>query len=195
MLGRLSRETKQYHQSADNDRLAMLAVSGEQARYTAFLCRVYGFEAPFEAALLMTDGLDTWIDLRDRGHLRLLRADLQALGVGDPNALPRSRTILPFVHPADALGWIYALERNTLLHGIIERHLRSRLGDLMKVAGSYLAGQQRSNGQRIRDLGMAMDRMAKDPACGDRIAAAAKAAFRAQHNWYEVALQPRQRVA
>lgn len=195
MLCRLNRETKQYHQTADNDRLAMLAASADRPQYTAFLSRVYGFEAPFEAALLMTDELDRWIDLRDRGHLRLLKADLQVLGLTDPNALPRSRSIFPFRHPADALGWIYAIERNTLLHGLIERHLRSRLGDVLKVAGSYLAGQQRSNGQRIRDLGAAMDRMASDKASADRIAAAAKAAFRAQHNWYEVAHLPRQRVA
>lgn len=195
MLGRLNRETRQYHQSADNDRLAMLAVSANRSQYTAFLSRVYGFESPFEAALLMTDGLDRWVDMRDRGHLRLLRADLQVLGLSDPNTLPRSRSIFPFRHPGDALGWIYAIERNTLLHGLIERHLRSRLGDVLKVAGSYLAGQQRSNGQRIRDLGAAMDRMATDKVCADRIVAAAKAAFRAQHNWYEVALLPRQCVA
>ena len=90
---------------------------------------------------------------------------------------------------------VYVIERNTLLHGIVERHLRSRLGDVLKVAGSYLAGQQRSNGQRIRDLGIAMDRLAKDTASADRIAAAAKAAFRAQHNWYEIAIPSRQRVA
>lgn len=194
MLGRLSRETKPYHQAADNDRLSMLGAAADRGRYAAFLSRVYGFESPLEAALLLTDGLDPWLDTRDRGHLRLLRADLQALGMTDPNALPRCSTVMPFRHPADALGWVYAVERNTLLHGLIERHLRTRLGDALKVAGSYLAGQQRSNGQRIRDLGNAMDRLAKDPGCGDRIVAAAKAAFRAQHNWYDVAA-PRQRVA
>ena len=105
MLGRLSRETKHYHQSADNDRLAMLGVAADRSQYAAFLARVYGFKSPLEAALMMTDGLDQWLDMRDRGHLRLLRADLQALGVSDPNTLPRCRTIFPFRHPADALGW------------------------------------------------------------------------------------------
>lgn len=195
MLSRLNRETGRYHQAADSDRLSMLGVAADRSHYASFLARVYGFEAPLEAALLMTDGLEQWLDLRDRGHLRLLRADLQALGIADPNQLRRCSTVFPFRHPAEALGWVYAIERNTLLHGVIERHLRSRMSEVLKSAGSYLAGQQRSNGQRLRDLGGAMDRIAKDPTNVERIIAGAKAAFRAQHGWYEVAVPARLHVA
>lgn len=195
MLARLSRETKQYHALADNDRIAMLGAAVDTALYTAFLTRVYGFEAPVEAALLMTSGLDEWIDLRDRGHLRLLRADLQSLGITDPSSAPRCSTVFPFRQPAEALGWIYAVDRNMLLHGVIDRHLRGRMPTVLKGAGSYLAGQQRSNGLRFRELGNAMDQIAKDSTVGDRIVAAAKTAFRAQHSWYEVAVPPRLRVA
>jgi len=195
MLSRSSRETQRYHHVADSDRLAILGGTLDRAQYATFLQRIYGFESPVEAALMMTDGLDQWLDLRDRGHIRLLRADLQALGITDPNLLPRCPTIFPFHHPAEALGWIFAVERNTLLHGVIERHLRGRMPDVLKTAGSYLAGQQRSNGLRLRDLGSAMDRIAKDPACAERIVSGAKAAFRVQHGWYEVAVPPRLRVA
>lgn len=194
MLSRVNRETRQYHPLADNDRLALLATGADRARYANLLSRIFGFEAPLEAVLLMSTGLEQWLDLRDRGHLRLLRADLQSLGVVDANRLPRCTSVFPFRHPAEALGWVYVIERNTLLHGVIERHLRTRMPDVMKTAGSYLAGQQRSNGLRLRDLGAAMDRMAKDPACADRIVSGAKAAFRSQHSWYEAAL-PRRRVA
>jgi heme oxygenase len=190
----LSRETKHFHAAADNDRLAMLGLAADRAHYASFLTRVYGFEAPLEATLLMTDGLDQWLDMRDRGHLRLLRADLQALGFNDLNALSRCPTISPFRHPAEALSWIYAVERNTLLQGLIERHLRSRLSEVLKAAGCYLAGQQRSNGQRIRELGTVMDRIAKDSVCAERIVVAAKAAFRTQHHWYEVAVRSQPRV-
>lgn len=195
MLSRLNRETRQHHQIADGDRLAILGAACDRPHYAQFLQRIYGFEGPLEAALLMTDGVDKWIDLRDRGHLRLLRADLQSLGVADPNRLARCSTVFPFRSPAEALGWIYAVERNTLLHGVIERHLRGRMPEVLKTAGSYLAGQQRSNGQRFRDLGDAMDRIAKDPACAERIVSGAKAAFRVQHGWYEVAVPPRVHVA
>jgi heme oxygenase len=194
MLARLSRETAHYHQVADNARLAILGAA-DPARYAGFLIRIYGFEAPLEAALLMTPGLDEWFDLRGRGHLRLLRADLQSLGVGDPNQLPRCSTISPFRHPAEALGWVYVAQRNTLLHGIIERQLRGPLSELLKIAGSYLAGQQRSNGLRLRDLGAAMDGVATSLASSDRIVAGAKAAFRAQHGWFDLAVPSRLRVA
>lgn len=195
MLARLSRETKQHHHVADNDRLAMLGAGADPALYAAFLKRVYGFEAPVEAALLMTSGLEEWIDFRDRAQLRLLRADLQSLGVTDPTTLARCSAIAPFRQPADALGWIYAVERNTMLHGILDRHLRGRMPAVLKAAGSYLAGQQRSNGLRFRDLGNAMDRVAKDSTVAERIVAAAKAAFRTQHAWYDVATSQRSRVA
>jgi heme oxygenase len=195
MLARLNRETQHHHLLADNDRLAMLGSAPDREGYTSFLARVYGFEAPVEAALRRTEHLHEWIDLRDRAHPRLLRADLQALGVADPNQLPRCSMVLPFRHPAEALGWAYAVERNTLLHGVIERHLRGRMPGVLERAGSYLIGRQRSNALRFRDLGAALDRMAKDAACAERIVDGARAAFRAQHGWYDVALPPRVRVA
>jgi heme oxygenase len=194
MLNRLTRETASLHKAADEDRLSMLGFAVDRGRYAAFLTRVYGFEAQLDVAIVMTDGLTPWIDLRDRGHLRLLRADLEALGNRELDVVPRCPTVLPFQHPAEALGWSYAIERNTLLHGTIERHLRARLPDVLNVAGAYLAGQQRSNGERMRDLGSAMDRIAKDPCSADTIVAAARAAFRMQHRWY-AAMVPRQRVA
>lgn len=195
MLARLSRETKPHHLAADNDRMAMLGAGADPALYAAHLKRIYGFEAPVETALAMTAGLGDWIDLRDRGHLRLLRADLQSLGVTDPNTVPRCTAVPSFRDVAEALGWIFAVERNTLHHGTIERHLRGRMPSVLRSAGSYLAGQHRSNGQRIRDLGNAMDRLAKDSTLAQRIVAAAKAAFRTQHGWYDVAVPHRTRVA
>ena len=195
MLARLSRETQQHHHVADHDRLAMLGAGADPTLYTAFLKRVYGFEAPFEAALLMTSGLDEWIDFRDRGQFRLLRADLQSLGVSDPTTLARCSAIPAFRQPAEALGWMYAVERNTLLRGVLDGHLRGRIPAIFKTAGSYLAGRQRSNGHRLRDLGTAMDRLAKDSTVADRIVAAAKSAFCAQHAWYEISIAQRSRVA
>jgi heme oxygenase len=194
MLSRLNRETRQDHQLADDDRLAILD-STDRAGYATFLTRVHGFEAPLEAALLRTNELDQWLDLRDRGHIKLLRADLASLGITDASQLPRCRAICPFDHPAEALGWVYVVERNALLHGVIDRHLRSCVPELLKTSGSYLAGQARSNGRRMRDLGAAMDRVARDPASAERIVAGAKAAFCMQHEWYEVAALPQRNVA
>ena len=49
--------------------------------------------------------------------------------------MPRCSTVFPFRTPAEALGWIYVVERNTLLHAVVERHLRSRMPDVLKTAG------------------------------------------------------------
>ena len=195
MFARLSRETKQHHALADNYRLTMFGGGTDLACYTAFLKLIYGFEAPVESALQMTTGLDEWIDFRGRGQLRLLRSDLQALGVVDPSSVQRCSTVFPFRHAAEALGWMYVIERNTLLHGVIERHLRGRLPEVLRAAGSYLAGLQRSSGLRLRDLGGAMDIVSTDASTAERIVLAAKAAFRAQHGWYDRAVPPRVRVA
>lgn len=182
MLVKLKRETESWQRAADTDRLAVM--SATPATYRTYLARIWGFEAPVEAALAMTVGLEDWIDLRARTNHKLLRADLAALGVIDPTHLPRCPNVFPFRGPAHALGWIYVLERNTLLHGLLDRTLRQRMPDQMKLAGSYLGMQARSAGERWRELGEALDKQARRPPSGDAIVAAARSAFRAQRAWY-----------
>lgn len=195
MLARLAHDTRGHHAIADLDRMAILDRPTSRDRYASFLARVYGFEAPTEVSLLMTDRLEHWFDLRARTHVRMLRADLQALGVREPNDLPRCATLAPHRDPGDALGWIYAVERNTLHHGAIVRQLRDRIPETVMIAGAYFGGQPRTAGERLRALGDALDRVARGPAQADRIVASAKAAFRAQHRWYDVAVPPRQHAA
>ena len=194
MLARLQRETKTCHAAADEDRLAILASAPTLAMYRQFLARIHGFEAPVEVALVRTPDVDDWIDVRGRTQLRLLRADLAALGILDPARLPRCTSVPALAEPAAALGWAYVLERNARLHGVIERHLRAALPEPMKHAGSYLGGQARSAGLRWRELGDTLDRLARTLHLADAIVNAARAAFRVQHGWYTLAA-PSQRVA
>ena len=187
MLARLHRETAADHGDGDAHRRALLDGAVDAARYRAFLAHVYGFEAPVEAALAITAGVDLALDLRARGQVRLLRADLLAMGVVNTSTLPRC-TAVAIGDVAQALGWAYMLERDNQLHGLVERHLRSRLPGVMRVAGSYLAVQERSAASRLRELGEAIDRVALRPAIAGRIVAAAKAAFRCQRSWYQLAM-------
>ena len=194
MLARLQRDTSLYHGDADGHRLALVGGAVTPERYRGFLGRIYGFEMPVEVALALTLGLDDVLDLRARGQIRLLRADLLALGVLDASALPRCRSIsIPGV--PEALGWAFALERNTALHGIVERHVRERIPEPMRTAGSYFAVQDRSAGTRLRELGEAMDRVATRPTIAARITNGAKAAFRCQRSWYDLVVPPGLRVA
>lgn len=194
MLTRLQHVTEHYHGDADSHRLALIGSAVAVDAYRGFLGRIFGFEMPVEAALTLTLGLDEVLDLRARGQIRLLRADLCGLGVIDPSSLPRCRSV-PIRDVPEALGWVYAMERNTSLHGVLERHLHDRLPAVMRVAGSYLAVQERSAGARMRDLGHALDRVATRPSIVHRISQGAKAAFRCQRSWYELVVPPGLRVA
>jgi heme oxygenase len=186
MLQRLQRETTPHHITAETDRLSILTDTVEPARYRAYLSSIFGFEAPIEAAFALTPGMDDIVDLRARSHIRLLRSDLRALGVEDPSTLPK--TAVRLRDRIDALGWIYVLQQNTLLHGLIARHLRTHIPVVMTTAGSYLAGYYCS-GARQRELGAALDRCARSIASADRIVSAVKNAYRVQHGWYEGAAQ------
>src|SRR5438105_10937949 len=127
MLARLKRETELHHSAADADRSWPLTPALTTPGYRDYLTRVFGFEAPLEAAFATLRGLGGLIDLRSRTSIRALRADLAALGIPDPIAIPLCRSIPAFRIPAEALGWMYVVERNALLHGTIRRHLDRRL--------------------------------------------------------------------
>src|SRR5258706_12085559 len=185
MVSRLDRETEPYHHAADSDRMSIMTPGSSPASYLSFLSRIYGFEGPVEAALAMTPRLDTMLDLRGRTRIRLLRADLFALGIVDAATLPRCPSVFPFRHAAAALGWTYAIERNRRLHGIIERHLDDALPDQPR---GYFAVRDRSAGERWRELGDALDRIGRVPAIGDQIVLAARSAFRCQHSWYQLSI-------
>ena len=194
MLARLHHETRACHAIADADRLDTLGASSSRSEYLAVLSRIYGFERSVETAMWMTIRLDEVIDVRDRAHLRLLRADLRALGVVDASKLPRATTVITFRDAASALGWVYAVERNTLLHAHIDARLRARMPTILEKASAYLVGNARSCRNRLRELGVAMDRLSNDPSAAERIVAAAHAAFRAQHRWYDLAARPKLRL-
>jgi heme oxygenase len=181
MLGRLDEETRSHHAAADDDRLRLLDVC-DVARYRDELARIYGFEAPIEAGFMMTPELGAAVDLRDRTRLRLLKYDLHALGVAETARLPRC-TVPLLQSAADALGWMYVLDRNALVHGVIRRQLAERhlLGPSYAC---YLSAHELQAGSRWRELGAILDRAANHAEIADQMVASAKLAFRKQHQWY-----------
>ena len=188
MLTRLKSETRPHAAEADADRLQLLGdVSSE--RYAGFLSRIWGFEAPIEAALARTIGIAELVDLRSRHHIRSLRADLAALGITSPSSLPCCRTI-PMFQIAEALGWMYAVEHNALLNGQLRRHLEKRLPRQLASAGSYLSEGERSVKQRLGELGRALDLIATKDEIATRVFDAARAAFQHQRQWFRAAAIP-----
>lgn len=178
LLAHLAQQTKLHHAVADGDRLAILdRPTGDE--YKRWLGRIYCFEAPIEAACIATAGMPHRIV---RSHLKTTRLerDLEMLGF----ALREPPTAGSFESPAEALGWLYVLHRNTLLHGVIYRFLRSKLPSHSEHAGSYLAMFEGRAGEALRALGDAILAYARRPLQVEAVVAAANEAFRVQHQWY-----------
>lgn len=180
MLSRLKRETQSLHHAANADRLQPIP---DATSYARFLERIWGFEAPVEAAFARTPGLGEIVDLRGRAQIKLLRADLAAVGMRMPSSLPCCRNI-PALSIAEALGWMYGVDYNAVHHAQVKRQLEKRMPHVMLSASSYLSGGERGALPRQLELGIALDEFARDAVLVDRIVEGAKTAFKFQRQWY-----------
>jgi heme oxygenase len=183
MLLRVALDTRSHHAAADADRLGLLEAPSV-ARYRSLLSRIFGFEAPVEAAIAHTPGIDSAL-LRGRTRIPLLARDLMALGMsaGEIVELPRYGIHSRFPTATRALGWLYVVERSALVHGLMLRHLASQLPATMSGASGYLAAYDGSAGERLRQLGLVLGEVGRGVGAADRIVAGADEAFQAQHRW------------
>ena len=180
MLAHLAQQTQPFHAAADGDRLGLMERATVE-RYRTLVTQIYCFEAPVEAACVATPGLPQRI-VRTHAKCQALAADLEALGIAAREAVPIDGP--RFESAAEALAWVWVLHRNTLVHGLIYRYLASKLPDTMRVAGSYLCAFEGRAGALLRELGLALDEHARRASIAERMVAAAREAFRAQHQWY-----------
>lgn len=185
MLTRLIAETHMHHAGADAPWLALMVSSVRRQDYQHHLARTYGFEAPFESALAYTDGVASIIQLRERARAGFLVQDMLALGWTPSRItdLPQCGSITPFRDPAEALGWLYVIERATLLHESIRRHLLRRLPDA-RHATAYLASSGSASEARWQRFGVALDEyVVGKPDVAEPIVNAASQAFERWHVW------------
>jgi heme oxygenase (biliverdin-IX-beta and delta-forming) len=185
MVERLTAETRAHHAEADSDIDALFRKDVTATRYLLFLMRLCGFEAPLDAAIAMTPKLELVLDLRARSRAGYLAQDLMALGVrpAEVTALPLCLGIPQFRSVAEAMGWLFVVERTTLAHNLIRRHLMTVLPLEMEAASAYLSSYDGVVGKRWQELGAALDHVARHPAVAERIIAAAHDAFRCRRNW------------
>jgi heme oxygenase len=181
MLLRLGLETTSDHAQADEDRLAAMNVT-TRLEFRAFLARVYGFEAPVEHAVWHMKGLraDT---LHGRAKCARLHRDLEALGLSANEIAGLATAPVKLRSTAHALGWLFVLERQSLVSGLIRRHVHRTLGDVVGGAFDYLSAYGNEPGGWFRAFGVDLGRYAQtyEPAA---IVAGAHEAFRAQRHWY-----------
>lgn len=171
MLERLDLETKIHHGPADSPRVSLLGNATRQ-RYTDYLARIYAFEAPAEWRWRRTPGVDAVIDLAPRLFATPLAEDLATLG-RFPDVCPAHA----FKGVAQALGWLYVVERGRLMNSMLHRHLQRRLPFESSIAGGYLGGSG-SLGLRWQTLGATLDQLAVNPTTCTQIINGALEAFR-----------------
>lgn len=183
MLTRLNLETEAFHALADEGWRRLLTPDVTTASYIDQLIRIYGFEGPLEAALAYTPNLDLVIPVHDRYRAGYIAQDLIALGMrpGEVARLPQ-QTIAPFAGPLEALGWMYVVERATLLHEVVRRHLDARLPQA-RAACVFLSSSEGQVAQRRHAFGQALDRAARSERIENEIVAGALVGFRTWLEW------------
>lgn len=182
MLTRLNLETRSQHAEADGLWIELLSGASESA-YIDALVVCYGFEAPIEAAISLTPGVQTVLALRPRARSGLIVQDLLALGFTPYKIarLPQCCQIVPYRDVAEALGWLYVVERATLIHDGVRRQLQEQLPSVR--AWNYLSAYEGQAGMRWQELGAALDSIAVDGDIANQIVAAARDAFATQRHW------------
>lgn len=185
MLLRLGFETSAHHATADADRLQLMDVRSA-AEYRTALTAILGFEAPLEVALSTIGGRTL---MRERARAHWLRRDLHALGMTDAAIACLPQCSIRISSLTQALGWMFVLERHTLLAGLIQRHLVHRFGELLRDATGYLAASSGDGpGARFRTLCETIDNhAAQHDAYPNILVSAAFEAFRCQRQWYRLA--------
>ena len=159
--------------------------------YIRQLTLTYGFEAPLEGAFAYTRGLPAVVSLRARAGL--IAQDLLALGMtpAQLSDLPQCFSITPFTDLAEAMGWMYVVERATLVHDSVRRGLLQRVPGALH-ASAYLSASGSIAGTRWQSFGIALHKFVTDDKTAKQVASAADHAYRRWRDWLELN-QPEQR--
>ena len=179
----LDRETRPFHAEADQGWEGLLRGHGTLDAYVHQLTMTYGFELPFELACAHTSGLPDAINLRGRSRATLITQDLLALGcTADEVKAIQYCALAPFQDAAEALGWMYVVERPTLIHGRIRKELTRRFVELSR-ATTYLSAFEGYASKRRMELGIALDRLCVSSKVCGRVVDAARTGFQALIEW------------
>jgi heme oxygenase len=148
------------------------------------LTRTYGFVLPLECAIARTPEIVMHADLRRYQKQQLLRRDLEGYRMRpeDIERLPRC-SVPHFDTPEEALGWAYVIERSTLSHGNLFRHLASVMPGDMIYTSSYLKCYFGAVGENWKEFTDTLDAFATRPDRIRRLVDSAKSAFHVHRAW------------
>ena len=186
-MARLRAETGMLQRRVERE-LAGFGDAASWLDYRLYLCRMYGFLVPIEAALGETPGLAEAVpDAGVRNHkVALLAHDLLSLGVEQRHLgqIPRI-AVPPLGELPEALGWMYVVESATLDADELARHLAARLPAELEHAAAYLRCYGGELHARWCDFGAAMEAYVgvADAGTCDRIVLAATDCLFRFHRW------------
>jgi heme oxygenase len=163
-MARLRAETGMLQRRVEHE----LAVFGDAASwldYRLYLCRMYGFLVPVEAALDATPDLAAVVpDVEERTQkVALLARDLLSLGVDRRHLGQIPRIAVPtLAELPEALGWMYVVESATLDAAVLARSLADRLPAELEHAAAYLHCYGDEAHARWRGFGAAVEAYVDD---------------------------------
>lgn len=188
LLLKLSIATRQWHADVDDPWLDLLRPAVAVSDYLGQLVRLYGLIAPFESALRYTPGIEPFVDVHQLSRAGLLAKDLLSLGLSPSQvaSIPACEALTTFRGPTEAIGWLYVVERSTLLQDGIRKHLLRHLPQI-ECACAYLTTYDRRAGNHWQEFGGLLDRVGSTEDQAAEVLEAATAGFDAARRW----LRPR----
>jgi heme oxygenase len=183
LIDRLGEDTAAFHDVTDEDVLRLVGPNTADD-YRRYLIQIYGFVSPLERALAKTPDIDRYIDVRGFQKHELLRRDLSAfhMTAGEIERLPQC-AVPWFRTPEEALGWAYPIERSTLWHGDLFRHLATVIPGEVAFTSSYLKCYFGLAGEAWNSFGAALDDFGDEPGRARQTIDAAKASFQCLRAW------------
>ncbi|MBV8756837.1 MAG: biliverdin-producing heme oxygenase [Deltaproteobacteria bacterium] len=187
LLTKLNLATRHLHADVDDPWLDLLRPDVNLTDYSTQLIRTYGLIAPFESACKYTPGVARMLDYRQLLRAGLIARDLLALGMtpGELSRVPTCPAITMFRDASEAFGWLYVVERSTLLQEGVRRHLIQRLPSVMQAC-HYLGAYEGHINDHWLAFGRQLDRIAADQHNEHDIISSAEAAFRHTREWLAV---------
>jgi len=186
LLMRLNLSTRKFHVDVDEPWLALLRPSATIADYSDVLVRTYGLVAPFESACRYSPGLaglETFTQINRAGRIA---QDLLALGLrpGQIASIPTCSSISMFRGTEEVLGWLYVIERASLMHEGVLRYVLRNLPEV-EHACSYLRTRESRAADHWLAFGRVLDRGCTRPQASSEIMSATRVAFTTCVDWLQ----------
>jgi heme oxygenase len=187
----LAKETQVHHAPADADRLALMRVT-TVAEYRVLLSRIFRLESPVELAVSRVLRREPMVaSLRQR--VGRLHDDLVSLGMTNFEIASLSRCPAVQVQTVgEALGWMFVLQRSTLLAGLIRRYLATELPAAIESASAYLDTHSSGAGSQFRVFSDFMcEHVRRGSVDPHGLLGSTTRAFQLQRYWYARAMPAR----